>query len=417
MRHLFLVSFLLLTSLAWGNIHFIDIHRITKDEKQLLVFNDIKEKSIYCDHFSFEWNYEISMDELVSTLKSAYALFSTNSAKNEENQLLLGTLSHYLYNLDITEFHKKAITHFQQAQKLKKSDYRAYWFLGVHYSSSTWVQAGINEFEKAEPFLPNPVSADFWESYAYASSLAAMPSHTCYAMEKSKAITGRPGNFEQTLGPFNRGLIKPTPLSATLSEKELWKGDWADSLVITSRPLGVQVKVDTTWGIQPYPYENNASALLLFPPKLVGPKGDSISYTIAMIINTNKSYTSVEEFAKIFTQDQKGKIKPIRLEKKYKNCVAYEINDPSTYAHMGGARYYMYAVERDMPAFPGMALETKSDVEMTSGGEISYFTPTEVQNRVEGKIYYLFLLDTCNDIHNKSYANFLQLIKKDLIIE
>ena len=412
---LFISLFFYLSS--WGNIHFIDIHRITKDEQQLLVFHEIKEKSIYCDHYTFEWNYEIALEDLNKTLNSAYELFLKNSPKNEENQLLLGTLAHYMYNLDQTEFHQKSIEHFERAKQLNKSDYRAYWFLGVQYSSATWVAEGIQQFEKAEPLLPKQVPVEFWESYAYASALAAMPSHTCYAMDQSKAITGVPGNFEQSLGEFTRGLFHPSPLNTTIDAKSLWKGDWNDSLTVTSRPLGVQVKIDTLWGAQPYPYENNGSALLLFPPKILGPKGDSISYTIALIVNAGKQFNSVEEFASQFLKEEYEKTKKISLMKKYDHSVSYAISDPKTYVEMGGARFYMYALERDMPAYPGFALETKSDVKLKSDGQISMFSPSEVQNRMDGKIYYLFLLDTCEDIHDESFKQFLHLIQKDLVIE
>jgi len=417
MKYLAIFFGLLLSSTSWANIHFIDIHRITKDEKKLLVFNEIKEKSIYCDHFTFEWNYEITREDLHKTLSSAYELFLTHSPKNEENQLLLGTLAHYLYNLDYTDFHAKAVAHFKQAQKLKKSDYRAYWFLGVQYSNATLVQEGMHQYELAENFLPKPVSYEFWESYAYAAALAAMPSHTCYAMDQSKAITGRPGNFEQTLGEFTRGLFHPTPISSTIEAKELWKGEWRDSLVVTSRPLGIQLKVDTMWDVQPYPYENNGSALLLFPPKIKSPKGDSISYTIALIVNAGKPYHSLDEFADQFLKGEYAKTKKITLLKKYEKSLCFAVSDPSTYSHMGGARFYMCAVERDMPFYPGFELETTSNVKLKADSQLSFFTPSEVQNRMEGKIYYLILLDTCNDIHDESYAYFLHLLQKDLIIE
>jgi len=77
----------------------------------------------------------------------------------------------------------------------------------------------------------------------------------------------------------------------------------------------------------------------------------------------------------------------------------------------------MVGIERKVPDYPGLILE--SPVALSGGemGKVSYYTASNSKNRFKSRIFYLIMLDTCEDIHEQSFAVFRTLFDKQIIIE
>jgi tetratricopeptide (TPR) repeat protein len=190
---------LLLTIDTFANVNFIDIAKISNDSKYVAAFNFIKDNQQYYNHWTNEWNYDITKKELIKMLRDNYATFSTIETKSTELFLLLGDLSQYLYNLDDSVSYDLAVSNYTDAIKSNPKDFRAYWFLANHYALSNVPTKAFDNFSYAQALLPTEQPADFWNDYASAMAFANMPSHCIFAMDKVKSITGIPYPSDQPI--------------------------------------------------------------------------------------------------------------------------------------------------------------------------------------------------------------------------
>ncbi|MCA6442178.1 MAG: hypothetical protein IM600_02000, partial [Bacteroidetes bacterium] len=136
--------------------------------------------------------------------------------------LLLGDISHYLYNLDDTAYYGIAVTNYNTAVKASPNDFRCYWFLGYHYALSNVPTKAIDNFIKAQTLLPTDQPADFWNDYAWATAVTNMPSHCIYAMDKVKSISGKQGSFETQLGDNIHKRIVEVDKDNSYKKEDIW---------------------------------------------------------------------------------------------------------------------------------------------------------------------------------------------------
>ena len=416
-------SFTLLLLLLCGlplcaNIRYIDITKISGNEKYVSEFRFIKENEAYYNAWTNDWKYKTPKAEYIKRLEQDYGLFSGLANKNAETFLLLGDIAHYLYNLDETSFFGTALNNYSSAIKAGPQDYRGYWFRGQHYALSNEQELSVHAFLKAEKMLPNPPPADFWDDYAYAMNLASMPVHCIYAMDKSKQLTGKPSALEAQLGDVIRKRIEKTDADKAYKREEIWsafKED--DKIVYTCKPLGMKVTLDSSWNVSAYDYDRHQGILVIKPDPIKNAAGKSINYTIAVIAKVADDGDQLENFITPFISKYESRT-AIAFPGRYKNMIAYEIRDSKMYSDIGGAHMYMIGVERDAPAYPGFLLESPYNIpKSTDGSSLGFYSPKPAKARFSGKIFYAILLDSCGDIHEASAAIFRHFFEEELVIE
>ena len=157
---------LLLVHCTLANVNFIDIKKIGDEDKYIKAFEFLKDNQQYYDHWSNEWTYNKSREVLIKELKKNYFTFSS-LPKNTELFLLLGDISHYLYNLNDSASYKLAVNNYNEAIKSNPYDYRGYWFLGYHYALSNLPNEAFDNFLKAEKLSPAKQASEFWNNYAW----------------------------------------------------------------------------------------------------------------------------------------------------------------------------------------------------------------------------------------------------------
>jgi tetratricopeptide (TPR) repeat protein len=402
---------------AFANINYINIKQISSDEKYLNAFEDIKANQQYINHWTPNWDYEIPKETLISKLKEHYTFFSTTNTKNVELSLLLADICHYLYNLDDGVSHKKAIDHYNEAIQNAPQDYRCYWFLGNHHAFSNQIEKAIANYKKAEKQLPKDSEADFWNEYAFAASLANMPTHSIYAMDKARGILGKPGYFEETLGKKQRETIKNIDKQDFFKKEELWKAIQKDNkFVFMSRPLGMKIAIDSTWKIAPQDYKKTMAFIVLNPTPIKNKKGHPTSYTIAIIVKTAEDKDNLEPFINSFTQKYEDKTK-ISFSEKYDKMIAYEIKEKNMYQNMGGGHLYTIGIERNEPKYAGLAIEEVLPMPKQSDNNLKFLKAGESKNRFKGKIFYSIILDASEDIHDEALITLKRFFEENLTIE
>lgn len=408
------MSFAVLQSAA--NIHHIDVSKISADKKLVAAFQYIKDNSSSYDHWKPAWTDSIPKEALVKTLRGYYKDFSSLAVKNEETYLLLGDIAHYLYNMDDTAYFNNAVLNYTKAAGERPKDYRAYWFPGYHYALSNNLSKAIEQFKKAQSLLPANEPADFWNDYAMTYALTNMPSHCIYAMDKVKSISGKEGSFQETLGETVYYRMVEVDNTLIYDKYDLWTVGDGKRIPFTSRPLGMKIMVDSTWNLSLYDYQNRQSAFVMEPPVVKSKKGKEIGYTIAVMMKSADANETLDDYTGKFVSKYPDKSKII-FSDKYERMLAYEIKDKHAYEDMGGAHIYMIGIERDEPQYPGMLLEDPESLPPGKTGETSYFSVSPCQKRFKGKIFYLIILDSCEDIHEETFAVFKTMLEKYIIIE
>ena len=80
-----------------------------------------------------------------------------------------------------------------------------------------------------------------------------------------------------------------------------------------------------------------------------------------------------------------------------------------TYADRGGAHIHFIGIERGCPPYPGLDLEEDAGDVKGEPGKIEFLKLGMTRTRFPDRIFYLFVLDTCEDIHEGSWSAFQQV--------
>jgi hypothetical protein len=401
----------------FGNIHYINIKKIPNYEEYSNHFDFLFHNVQYFNHWVPKWEYDVNKDTLIAGLKKCYSIFSLLDSNNTEINLLLGDISHFLYNLNEDEFNNDAIKFYSKAQKLNPNDYRPFWFLGNHYTLSNNQQESVRNFLSAQSLLPKIVPADFWNEFAYATALANMPSHSIYAMEKAKNILKEPGYFEAQLGQTIRNRIIPVDRDSSYSYNRIWNASVSDYITFICRPLGLKIAVDSTWNINLYPYQKNQSVITIVPPAIKNKNGREITYTIALIIKAEQKGDKLETFISNFIS-RYAEITKINFSDKYKDMIAFDLKDKNMYKEIGGGHMNMLGIKRERPPFPGLKLEEPISIPKDGKpGEMTYYRAGNSLDRFTGTLYYAIMLDACEDIYPQAFKVFKDMFNNQIIIE
>ena len=418
MKKIIPVVFLLCWLQSGANINFLTLEKWSKKEPFKERLNFLRDNLKYFDSWTFDWKYDVSRDKLIAELHECINTFGVIKEKDIEITLLKGDICHYLYNLNQEEYFSIAENYYKSAITQDPKDYRGYWFLGYHYALPTKANLSMENLVKAEKLLPRKEPAQFWDEFAYAAYIATMPSHCMLAMDKEKAILGHPGSFEAQLGDVVKNKMIKMYSDSGYVYTDIWEGEKSNVTTLISRPLGIKMIIDTAWAASPNDFNFRMTDFTLSPPRIKNKKGKDIGFNIAMIVKLADTNQTIEEFVSKVSGDYPGK-KKVDFSIKNAKTVAYEIKIDTMYRDIGGAHLHVVGIEKDMPKYPGLLLEEPSNMQTTFSADsnIKIYTPKSPRQRFEGKIMYIFILDTCEDIHEKSYAVFRDFIQNKLIIE
>ena len=399
-----------------GNIHYIQLQKIPGYPNYTKQIDFLIKNEAYIDHWSQSWNYPVSKDSIIKKLKDCYGIFSKIDANSYELDLLLGDISHYLYNLDESSFNENAVRWFETAIKLDSIDYRSYWFLGNHYALSNQLNYSIDYFLKAKSLLPDNEPVLFWEQYAFAAGLSNMNSNCIYAMSRIRSITGKPGGFETQLGDAIRSRFKDCDPDIKYPKGELWYGVKGQRNFFISRPLGILVSLDSTWNISVYDYDNHVAAVVFMPPRIKSKSGKEIGISIAILSKVVTKNDNLEDLLQKMIAQFPDK-KKIKFSNKYDNLICYDLKNRNSYVDRGGARAIFLGFQRSCPEIPGLTIERP--IKLTGGKDQDptiYRFNTSL-NRFKQPIQYVVMLDTCEEIYSESVQIFEDWFNNLLVIE
>jgi hypothetical protein len=407
---------------GYSNVNAIDFSKISypkslQNEVDFLRNND----GIY-NHWVHNWTASVSKEKVTEKLTLLYRELEKLPAKNVEAELLLGDIAHYLYNMEEDAYYQKAVDHYRAAQTISQEDYRVYWFLGNHYALSDQQVLSIQTYKVAFKYLPRPTPHElFWADYAVACANANMQSTARYAAHQSSKLAGAESYIEKEILPVTTNALHAPPPDTTIKSSDMWItcGREGKELLINNYLLGIRVAFDTTWKSSAGDYKDY-KAYVTFKPNAVTAKknGKKINYSILVLTQAVSNNLTLEQFLEKFIAGYKNR-KPVKFNiGNISDCMAYEIIEPSMYTDIGGGHMYAIAIERNLPAYPGMAIEEPQDLPKSGKGSgMTYYRSNRSFGRLSNKLYYLILLDSCEYIHEESLAVFEDFLENRLVIE
>ncbi len=411
-------AFTLFNQKAYSNIIAIDFSRVQYPAQMQADIDFLKTNEQLYNHWSPNWDAPITKTEVVKKLRALYDGLNTIANKTTDTWLLIGDVAHYLYNLDAQEYYDKAVAGYRQAQSLAPKDYRSYWFLGNHYSLSAEPVLAIQTFQLAVQNLPPHPSFLFWNEYAGACMFAGMYGTARYAAHQVSVIQGQTSKIEADVYKMSAKSVKSPPADTTMQDKEVWgfQGRSGRTLILNSWVLGTQFSVDSVWHLKVGGYDKHLSYAMIEPDQITSKKGVAIGYSFLVLVKVADENESLQQFLDKFTAKSSDR-KPVNLSfSKANDGLAYETKDPTVYPNIGGAHGYAIAIERNMPQFPGLKLDKPIQLPKADTGKVNYFVAQQRNGRINAKLYYLILFDSCEDIHEESTAVFNNFLN-NLVIE
>ena len=416
-KTLIILLTLLTGSMCRADVKYIDFHKVDPAGKYSGQARFLIEDLPYYDHWSPQWIYETPKDSLIRELKGCLAIFAALKGDELESDLLLGEIAHYLYNLDQQPYYDTAEAYYLKAIGVSRSDCRCYWFLGYHYVLSNEVPKGVQAFESARKLYSDGTPVEFWQEYADAMLIAGMPSHCRYALDKFRP-KGKWGLLATIIDSTLRvNYIQADP-DSTYTDPDIWQAYKLGKRVsFIARPLGMKMEIDSNWNLQLNGFTERQAVAVMTPGILTSTKGKRVGYNIVMIVKAAKEGEKLDDFMKMFMKPGAVKDAVSPFSETYPGGVSYTARDKTVYAANGGAHIHFIGFERKDPANPGMALEEHAEDLKGEPGKLQFYSVGLTRNRFSGRLFYFFLLDTCEDIHEKSWNVFRELLTKQMVIE
>jgi hypothetical protein len=101
----------------------------------------------------------------------------------------------------------------------------------------------------------------------------------------------------------------------------------------------------------------------------------------------------------------------------YLNSLNLELKDKNMYQDIGGAHMHMIAINRARPKYAGLLLEQPMTIPQGETNKMTFYKAGDSKDRFDGQIYYVIMLDACEDIYDEAYRVFKETFEKQIIIE
>ncbi|GGB24304.1 tetratricopeptide repeat protein [Puia dinghuensis] len=408
---LLLIALWLFTRLECrADVKFVDFKKIDPSGQYVSQQHFLLANLVYYDHWSPDWVYDVSKDSLIGELKTCLTLFAPLKANVYETDLLLGEIAHYLYNLNQQSYYDTAEAYYLKAIAADESDCRGYWFLGYHYSQSDELKKGVSCFNKAVKLVNSATANEFWQEYAFAMYAVGMPSHCRYGLDHY--LKGGGSSLMATMmdSTLKMKSVRADP-DSSYSTNELWQPDrQGKKVTFLSRPLGIKFAADSNWEMQMNGFVKRLTAVAMQPPVVTSPKGANIGFSIALVMHVAGEGEKLTDFMASFMKMGGVRDAAFPFADKFPTGVSYTFQNKNLYSDRGGAHIHFIGIERSAPPYPGMSLEDQGEEMKGEPGKVNFYTPSIIRTRFPGRIFYLFLLDTCEDIHEVSWNTFKEVV-------
>jgi hypothetical protein len=396
----------------------IDATKLPQSPAVQAAFRSAQELERFANTWSVNWNYDIPKAQVQDKLADDVGILSKAlqaDPSNHELQLLTGLVAHFAYNVNDEAAFQIATDNLSKAAAADPTDIRGEWFLGIHQCQSLQVVDGMSRLLSVEAKDKNP-PADFWYDYVTCASIAILPAHTLRAIDRAVAGGDPPETYRQ-LSEIAASRYKTADLSKTIPSHSAWSDEQLPNnrLRLTSHLCGMSFAVGDDRDLQVGDVSNGACMVTSNPPTH---KGKPVA-SILLLAKRPAEGQSLDAFVKSFLKDHDifndGKAQvntapdlPCPVER----CLSLDVLAPGIYWKQGGAHILLVAFERDEPRYDGLPFEKPQGPPITKPQEKPVtFHFAYISHRIPGKLYYLVLLDSNQQIFAGSKPEFEDFLK------
>lgn len=416
------LAFLVVCLPCRSQLREIDTTKLPQSPAVQAAYRSAQQFEPYARTWSLNWNYDTPKAQVQDKLADDLGILSKalqSDPTNHELQLLTGLVAHFAYNVNDEAAFQIAKDNLTKAATVDSADIRGEWFLGIHQCQALQVVAGMNRLLNVEAKDKNP-PADFWYDYITCASTAILPAHTRRAIDRAVA-GGESRESYQQLSEIAASRYKTADLTKTISAHDAW----ADEVLPNNRDLftshlcGVSFTVDLKIDMRiPDVVGGICSAGAIPPAK----KGEP-SPTFLLMARTPPEGQSLDDFARsylkdhdVFNDDRTKVSTASDLPCPVEHCLSLDIVVPGIYFKQGGAHFLILAFERDQPRYDGLTFEKPQGPPTVKPQETPVtFHFNYIFHRIPGKLYYLVLLDSNQQIFANSKPEFDQFLKSVVV--
>ena len=395
---------------AFAGIGAIRQDALPHETAVLAALDDVRQLEPYVSSWTNDWKYPIAKDEAAKRLEKDLAMLSLalqNHPDNIELALLTGLVAHYAYNLDIPDTHDKAIAAFDAARKLAPADIRGSWFHANLLCQTLEAKPGAEEFLAIEAAHQwDELPAGFWNDYMYCATITNMPAHVLRAASYVDKLHTPAPDANKFIVETARKRFDLYDPKKKYQPKEVWTASGEGSNPsFTSTTCGVRLTAHGDWSIEQLALGNGV-CVAYFSTGPYQATTRSLHPSVMLLARQPKPGESLADFAKLFTHGGTTEpFTPVRCPAS--TCFATKGVQPGMYKQDGDGKGRTVAFERAEPEFPGLIFESPMGAPKPSAtSEPQFFHPSQIQQRMPGKLYYLVLLDTAASIEEPALKDF-----------
>jgi hypothetical protein len=404
----FLISFLVPT--AFADIAAIHADALPQETAILAALDDARQLEPYSHSWTNNWKYPIAKEDAAARLDKDLGILSFTlkiHPGNEELALLTGLVARYAYNLDVPGSHETAISALGRAQESAPSDVRVPWFHATLLCQTNESKAGAEQMLGIESSRSwDQLPAAFWNDYLECATIANMPAHVLRAADHLEKLHAPATDARTTVTEASRKRYDAFDPNKQYDPREVWQGAQSgDDIEFTSTSCGVRFRARSDWHIERLEL-TKGSCVGLFR---TGPyKGIVSSRTpnVLLLIQRPKENETLQEFSTKFLKDGTfSSFTPTRCPAD--PCIALKQEKVGMYQGDGDGHGRVVIFERNQPEFPGLIFEAPLPLAEPGDKEgMHAYHPSQIQQRMPGKLYYLVLLDTAASIEEPAMKDF-----------
>lgn len=414
-----IILLLAAASAAQASLAEIRMDRIPGQETAQLL-DDVRVLEEVAENWSPEWRYGLPKEEAVSQAKRALAkidelLATTKGAPAGELLLLKGLTAHYAYNLDLQDKFSVAVDALGEARKALPADCRPLWFLGNHYAKGADAGKGMPLLKQAAQECGERLPRSFWEDYAYAAVLAAMPATGTYALDQVKARNG--GVITEKMKAVEEGvtrrLARPVP-GKKYKPDDIWQSDPGHGMTrLVNYMYGLMVTLPGDWRISPFGVRDGSSGIAIKLPRKV--KGVPVLEAAVFVLPASSEDTPENALRNFLAA--------AGTKRSYHSAAAPDFPAGDKFLWLEsrqkkGSRILAGVLRRPQPAYPGLVLESPHNVAAAAEDEAAphYYVPVRQFTRLPGDLDYLVMVEGAPAAFENGRAD-LELLLRNLVME
>jgi hypothetical protein len=386
----------------------------------LAAYDDAGKLEAYSRSWTNDWKYPVSKAEVAARLGKALDFLSAaakNHPDNAELLLLTGLVAHYAYNVDVPQSYDKAMAALDAAQKLAGADIRAGWFHASILCQLSQPKAGADAMLAIEAGHGwNQLPAGFWDDYMECATVTNMPAHVLRAASYLEKLHARDSWMRTFLANGAAKRFDRFDRNRNYEPKEVWRGAQSgDNTEFTSTTCGVRFLAYGDWSVNQIAV-TKGTCVAYFSTGPYKAKRGALRPSILVMVKEPDRDQTLEDFAVKFTQDGTfSAYTPTRCPAD--KCLAKSGIQTGMYKENGDGHGRILMFERDQPEFPGLLFEAPSMPPQAEEGKgTQYFRPSQIQERIPGKLYYVVLLDTAASIEEPAMKDF-DFFLANLVVE